>query len=252
MAKDPAVNWYFDNWTGGTMGLSRFQKGCYMDLLSAQYHIGHLSLDAVKNILGNDFSAWQVLQSKFAQDENGNYFNERLEHEVRKREKNSFKNAVNGKKGGRPKKTNENPNHNPNETQTKAYYEIGIETENGFKEKKEGVGERKTSVERFSVHSDLKLPVQVLEAVQLNQHAHTKGENTDFILSQWQIFLSERMADPPDKQQHFRRAEDLSSYFINWMRNKFPANKNERKTNAKTAGAYQLLDSLRQDLKTDF
>lgn len=85
MAKDPAINWYFDNWNGGTFGMSRFHKGCYMDLLTAQYHIGHLSLEQIKNILGNDFSAWQTLKTKFVQDENKNFFNERLAAEVRKR-----------------------------------------------------------------------------------------------------------------------------------------------------------------------
>lgn len=98
MAKDPAINWYFDNWGGGTFGMSRFHKGCYMDLLSAQYHIGHLSLEQIKNILGNDFSAWQVLQSKFVQDENKNFFNERLAAEVRKREKYSESRSRNRKK----------------------------------------------------------------------------------------------------------------------------------------------------------
>lgn len=98
MAKDPAINWYFDNWNGGTFGMSRFHKGCYMDLLSAQYHIGHLSLEQIKNILGNDFSAWQVLKQKFAQDENKNFFNERLAAEVRKRNEYSKRQSETAKK----------------------------------------------------------------------------------------------------------------------------------------------------------
>ncbi len=85
MAKDPAINWYFDNWSGGTKTLSRFLKGCYMDLLDAQFHSGHLSLEEIKQVLGSDFSAWQTLQKKFKQDESGNYFNERMEFEVKKR-----------------------------------------------------------------------------------------------------------------------------------------------------------------------
>ena len=87
MAKDPAINWYFDNWAGGTKGFSRHQKGCYMDLLESQFYLGHLSLDQVKNILGADFNQWNVLKGKFAQDEHGNFFNERLELEKNKRVK---------------------------------------------------------------------------------------------------------------------------------------------------------------------
>src|SRR5689334_12925704 len=85
MAKDPAINWYFDNWSGGTKGFNRFQKGCYMDLLEAQFHLGHLSLEQIKNVLGSDFSTWQILKQKFAQDESKNFFNERLESEIMKR-----------------------------------------------------------------------------------------------------------------------------------------------------------------------
>ncbi len=86
MAKDPAINWYFDNWSGGTRGFNRFQKGCYIDLLEAQFQIGHLSLDQVKNILGADFSEWKTIKKKFIQDNEELFFNERLEVEIIKRQ----------------------------------------------------------------------------------------------------------------------------------------------------------------------
>ena len=86
MAKDPAINWYFDNWAGGTKLMTRFIKGCYIDLLDAQFHNGHLSLEEIKIVLGADFSVWGSLSKKFAVDETGKYFNERLDHEILKRE----------------------------------------------------------------------------------------------------------------------------------------------------------------------
>lgn len=131
MAKDPAINWYFDNWGGGTFGMSRFHKGCYMDLLSAQYHMGHLSLEQIKNILGNDFSAWQILKIKFAQDENKNFFNERLATEVRKREKYSESRSKNRKK------THDEDMNNISKTHDCIYNETGIETGIGIFEKYE-------------------------------------------------------------------------------------------------------------------
>lgn len=86
MAKDPAVLWYWNDWSGGTMTLSRFLKGCYMDLLTAQFNNGHLSLDEIKTVLGSDFgSSWPTLQKKFKTDENGLYYNERLLFEATKR-----------------------------------------------------------------------------------------------------------------------------------------------------------------------
>jgi hypothetical protein len=86
MAKDPAMLWYWADWNSGTTTLSRFFKGCYMDLLHAQFNSGHLSLEEIKTVLGSDFGqAWPALQKKFAVDQAGKYFNERLEVEKNKR-----------------------------------------------------------------------------------------------------------------------------------------------------------------------
>lgn len=84
----PAVNWFFNDWQGGTMVLTRHQKGCYMDLLTAQFNHGHLSMDAIRTVLGSDFGqAWPALQKKFKTDTDGLYYNDRLEKEINKRKK---------------------------------------------------------------------------------------------------------------------------------------------------------------------
>lgn len=85
MAKDPAVLWYFSDWGSGTRTLTRHQKGCYMDLLEAQFNSGPLSLEEIKTVLGNDFAAWGVLSKKFKASEEGLFSNERLESEKSKR-----------------------------------------------------------------------------------------------------------------------------------------------------------------------
>lgn len=86
MAKDPAVLWYFGDWAGGTMTMTRHQKGCYIDLLCAQFNNGKLSLDEIKTVLGEDFgSTWPTLQKKFEKDESGLFFNKRLQEEKDKR-----------------------------------------------------------------------------------------------------------------------------------------------------------------------
>jgi hypothetical protein len=86
MAKDPAMLWYWNDWQGGTVTFTRHQKGCYMDLLHAQFNLGHLSLEEIRTVLGNDFAAWQgSLSKKFAVDETGKYFNVRLDEEKIKR-----------------------------------------------------------------------------------------------------------------------------------------------------------------------
>lgn len=85
MAKDPATLWYWNDWQGGTITFTRHLKGCYMDLLHAQFNSGRLSLDEIKTVLGADFSAWNTLQKKFEKDENGLYYNKRAEEEKEKR-----------------------------------------------------------------------------------------------------------------------------------------------------------------------
>lgn len=101
MAKDPAMLWYWGDWFSGTSLMSRFIKGCYMDILHAQFNHGRLSLEEIKVCLGSDFgSSWPTLQKKFKQDNNGLFFNERLEYEKERRQKfvNSRSNNKSGKK----------------------------------------------------------------------------------------------------------------------------------------------------------
>lgn len=85
--KDPAFLFYPGDWLGGTSDFTRHHKGAYMDLLMAQFNKGRLSLDDVKDILGADFdSMWdRKLKPKFIQDENGLFYNERLDLEKLKR-----------------------------------------------------------------------------------------------------------------------------------------------------------------------
>lgn len=88
MAKDPAFLFYPGDWLGGTITFSRFLKGCYMDLLMAQFNSGHLSLEEIKTVLGSDFGqAWPALRKKFVTDQEGLFFNERLEVEKNARQK---------------------------------------------------------------------------------------------------------------------------------------------------------------------
>lgn len=89
MAKDPAFLFYPGDWLGGTITFLRSHKGAYMDLLMAQFNVGHMSLDDIKSVLGADYDTmWdQKLKLKFKIDKNGKYFNEKLDNEVTRRRK---------------------------------------------------------------------------------------------------------------------------------------------------------------------
>lgn len=114
MGKDPAVLWYWNDWQGGTVTLNRHLKGCYMDLLHAQFNNGRMSLSQIKTVLGVDFAqAWPALQAKFKKDGNDNFYNERAEEEKLKRNGFLESRKSNGAKGGRPKKPNGYPYAKP-------------------------------------------------------------------------------------------------------------------------------------------
>jgi hypothetical protein len=78
--------------------------------------------------------------------------------------------------------------------------------------------------EPFVLKIETELPGPALEAAERNQFANTGAKNTDFIKKQWSVFISERIHDPPEKQRQYRQLSDLTSYFLNWIRNKFPKN----------------------------
>lgn len=85
MAKDPAFLFYPGDWQGGTSTFSRHIKGCYLDVLIAQFNSGPLSLEEIKVVLGTDFAVWGTLAKKFKITENGLFFNEKLEKEKNRR-----------------------------------------------------------------------------------------------------------------------------------------------------------------------
>lgn len=86
-----------------------------------QHQKGHLSRKTIGLSLGFDWDmASDDLRKKFTEDENGLFYNERLEEEIEKRGEFTEKQRNNGKKGGRPKnpnKTQIKPKNNPTENE---------------------------------------------------------------------------------------------------------------------------------------
>ncbi|MDD2869625.1 hypothetical protein [Neomegalonema sp.] len=86
MAKDPAFLFYPNDWLGGTIDYTILEQGAYFMLIIFQFNNGHLPLEKIKRLLKSDFdSVWPVINEKFKVDENGLYFNKRLEDEQNKR-----------------------------------------------------------------------------------------------------------------------------------------------------------------------
>lgn len=83
MGKDPAFLFYPNDWLGGTIGMTFEEKGAYMELLMMQFNRGHMTEHMIGQVVGQN---WNTLKSKFIQDENGLWYNVRLEEEKNKRQ----------------------------------------------------------------------------------------------------------------------------------------------------------------------
>ena len=98
MAKDPAILFYTSDYLTGTRFFTWEQKGKYMELLCLQQSQGHLHKDDIEDMCGWD----EKIMRKFVQDDNGLYYNERMENEIVKR-KAYTKSRRNNLKGGNNK-----------------------------------------------------------------------------------------------------------------------------------------------------
>lgn len=111
MAKDPAFLFYSQDFFVGVQLMSFEDRGKYITLLCLMHQHGRLSEETIWLSVG---SVSVSLKAKFQVDENGLWYNERLENEVEKRSKYTESRRENGSKGGRPKreKGNKKPSKN--------------------------------------------------------------------------------------------------------------------------------------------
>lgn len=111
MSKDPAILFYTQDFLTGCTDLTFEERGQYITLLCLQHQRGHLSEKTIRLSIG---SASVDVLKKFLKDNNGNYYNERMEVEIQKRLQFIQTRIDNGLKGGRPKKANDKPNAKAN------------------------------------------------------------------------------------------------------------------------------------------
>lgn len=92
MSKDPAFLFYSSDFLTGTCCMSNEQKGKYITLMCLQHQKGHLSEKDMNKICG-DYD--EDIFDKFTKDEEGKFYNERLEEEIQKRKKYSESRRLN-------------------------------------------------------------------------------------------------------------------------------------------------------------
>ena len=107
---DPAVLFYTSDFLTGVIDMTMEERGQYITLLCNQHQKGHISIETIRLLVG---SVSDNVLKHFKIDENGNYFNNRMEKEKMARRNFTESRRKNGKKGGRPKKPSGYPNGKP-------------------------------------------------------------------------------------------------------------------------------------------
>jgi uncharacterized protein YdaU (DUF1376 family) len=101
MAKDPAFLFYPGDYVSGTMGMTFEEKGAYMDLLMLQFNRGHMNTHMIQHTVGH---LWEQVKCKFIQDDEGLWYNVRLDFEKDKRKTFTESRRNNIKPKEKPKK----------------------------------------------------------------------------------------------------------------------------------------------------
>ena len=99
-SKDPAFLFYSQDFLTGTQVMTFEDRGKYITVLALMHQHGRLEEKTIRIVVD---SISEDLKRKFQIDENGLWFNKRLEQEIKLRTKFVESRRNNGKLGGRPK-----------------------------------------------------------------------------------------------------------------------------------------------------
>lgn len=136
--KNPAVLFYTSDFITGTLFMSNEEVGAYIRLLCMQHQKGHLSIEEIKQICRNDNILDPIL-IHFKKDEDGCYFNERMDLEKEKRNKYSQSRANNRKKKDMNNICSSYEKHMENENENININENNINSNNNKGQKKDNV-----------------------------------------------------------------------------------------------------------------
>jgi uncharacterized protein YdaU (DUF1376 family) len=201
MAKDPAFLFYPNDFDCKTKFFTDEQVGIYLRLLIAQFQYGRLSEKQVKYICK---TYDKDIMLKFDVDENGLYYNERLESEIHKRKKYSE-----SRKNNRNKKNNNISESYDNHMTT--HMENENENEN------ENVNENKIKLKgKNFLNSDFQdLPEHFYKSI-IEQMFILKQKRIeeDTIFKLWDAFKLEKLTGVV----HYNSEDEVYKHFSNWIK----------------------------------
>lgn len=139
MSKDPAVLFYTGDFLVGVSDMPFLERGYYITLLCMQHQKGHLSEETICFALGlRSVIEIPSVMKHFRKDEDGLYYQRRMEEETSKRLAYTESRRKNGKLGGRPPTKNQNhmDNHMDNHMGTHMGNGNGNGNDNSIKDKR--------------------------------------------------------------------------------------------------------------------
>jgi uncharacterized protein YdaU (DUF1376 family) len=208
MARDPAFLFYSSDFLTGISFLSFEERGKYITILCSMHQHGRLNEESISFLVG---LVSVKLKSKFQVDENGFWFNKRLEEEIIKRNKFTESRRNNGIKGGRGNKSDK-PNTYPNGKPKLNHMDNYMEDENENKDLSiiNNSENQKNLIETF--FKDLPNSSHI-ETIAIN--LELKKES---VLNQIELFR-------PHAELSYPNFDKFCNHFKNWLRIKIEKNK---------------------------
>jgi len=185
MAKDPAFLFYSSDFLSGVSDLTMEERGHYITLICLQHQKGHLTkkiIDLNAPNISND------VMDKFSKDENGLFFNKRVDAEIIKRREHSEKQRNRALDGWKKRKATANATALPLENENENEVIIINTTLN----KKENILNSKIWIEQICMTKRLELSDVNKYLKLFLDDLELKGE-----------------IDKPEK--------DIKTHFINWI-----------------------------------
>lgn len=147
--KDPAFLFYSSDFLVGVSDLTFEERGQYITLLCLHHQKGRLSKKAVAIAVG---TATADVLDKFEMDENGLYYNKRLEYESEKRKAHSEKQRKRAVDGWATRRSHGNATALPLENENE------IDNKKGESEGEEKMNIGIPSLKEFVAHAQIKKP----------------------------------------------------------------------------------------------
>lgn len=206
MSKDPAFLFYPNDYLGGTMGMTFEEKGAYMELLMLQFNRGHMTEHMIGHTIGQ---LWKNIKDKFTQDDNGLWYNIRLDEEKSKRmaftqsRRNNIK-GINQHTIGHMTSHMENENVNRNEDKNInidfEWFWNDYDKKVGLKEKLKKKWNNLTDEERQNAMNYIELYKQAVPDKHFRKNPETFLNNKS-----WNDEIIRRTSDADGKQSYAER-----------------------------------------------